>query len=149
MHLLRQAILRRLLKTHSGEKPNKCNQCTHASSQAGKLRRHFITHSEEKQIICNQCNYASSKAGILRTHVKMHSGVTSKKCNQCHFKCSCLGMPYWHYQLKYLVGIFISQSHINQVCNNVTHSVTSGPIDRTPGTPGSDKNQLVIVVREK
>ena len=85
------------------------------------------THSEEKQIICNQCNYASSKAGILRTHVKMHSGVTSKKCNQCHFKCSCLGMPYWHYQLKYLVGIFISQGHINQVCNNHRHHENKSP----------------------
>ena len=57
----------------------------------------------------------------------------------------CLGMPHWHYQFKYWVGILISQSHISQVCKTslsylVSDRQRSGPIDRTPGTPGSDKN---------
>ena len=30
---------------HCGEKPNKCNQCDFASSQAGHLRAHLKTHS--------------------------------------------------------------------------------------------------------
>ena len=58
------------LKTLSGEKPNKCNQCDFASSQAGNLRRHLKTHSGEKSNKCNQCGYASSQAGNLRTHLK-------------------------------------------------------------------------------
>ena len=33
------------LKTHSGEKPNKCNQINYASSLAGNFRRHLKTHS--------------------------------------------------------------------------------------------------------
>jgi uncharacterized Zn-finger protein len=46
------------LKTHSGEKSNKCNQCDYASSQAGVLRRHLKTHSGEKP---NKCNKEADK----------------------------------------------------------------------------------------
>ena len=35
------------LKIHCGEKPNKCNECDFASSQAGDLRRHLKTHCGE------------------------------------------------------------------------------------------------------
>ena len=61
------------MKTHSGEKPNKCNQCDYASSDASNLRTHLKTHSGERSNKCNQCNYASSQAGHLRTHLKVHS----------------------------------------------------------------------------
>ena len=37
-------------------KSNKCNQCDYASSQAGDLRTHLKTHSGEKSNKFNQCN---------------------------------------------------------------------------------------------
>ena len=74
------------LKTHSGEKSNKCNQCDFASSRAGDLRRHLKTHIiGEKSNKCNQCDFASTQAGDLRRHLKTHSGDKSNKCNQCNF----------------------------------------------------------------
>ena len=60
------------MKTHSGEKPNKCNQCDFASSRAANLKTHLITHSREKTNKCNQCDYASYQAGNLKAHLKMH-----------------------------------------------------------------------------
>ena len=36
------------MKTHTGEKSNKCNQCDYASSLAGNLRRRLKTHSAIK-----------------------------------------------------------------------------------------------------
>ena len=63
--------LRRNLKTHSGEKSNKCNQCDYASSQAGHLETHLEMHSGEKK------------------HLKMQSGEKPNKCNQCDFGFVC------------------------------------------------------------
>ena len=51
---------------------------------------------------------------------------------------NCLGMPYWHYQS--------SSARVTSVKSAKSLSLTqlerTGPIDRTPGTPGSDKNGL-------
>ena len=62
------------LKTHSGKKSNKCNQCDYASSRADVLMGHLKMHSGEKSNKCNQCDYASSRVGDLRRHLKTHSG---------------------------------------------------------------------------
>ena len=76
------------MKTHIGEKLNKCNQCDFASSQAGNLRRHLKRHSGKKSNKCNQCDYASPYASALRTHLKTHSGEKSNKCNLCDYASS-------------------------------------------------------------
>ena len=82
--------LRRHLKTHSGEKSNKCNQCDYACSDPSALRSHLKTHTGEKSNKCNQCDYASSEAGDLRRHLKTHTGEKSNNCRQCNFVSSCL-----------------------------------------------------------
>ena len=48
--------LRIHLKTHNGEKANKCNQCDCAFSHVGDLRRHLKTLNWEKSNKCNQCD---------------------------------------------------------------------------------------------
>ena len=63
------------MKTHSGEKSNKCNMWSNASSQSGDLRAHLETQCGEKSNKCNQCAYTSFKTGNLRTHLKTHTVV--------------------------------------------------------------------------
>ena len=46
---LRASNLRMHLKTHRGEKPNKCNRCQYASSEAFKLKRHMKKHGGDKR----------------------------------------------------------------------------------------------------
>ena len=41
-------------------RPNKFSQCDYESSQEGHTRRHLKTHTGEKWNKCNQCYYASS-----------------------------------------------------------------------------------------
>ena len=51
----------------------------------------------------------------------------------------CLGMPYWRYQLVLSWHLHQPESHQLSLIK-VTQLDRSGPIDRTPGIPGSDKN---------
>ena len=96
-------------KTHSGEKPNICNQCDYASSRADVLRKHLKTHGGEKTNKCNQCNYASYEAGDLRIHLKTHSGEKSIKCNQCDSASITL-----------ITGRISNTSHFNQFFSQQT-----------------------------
>ena len=56
-------------------------------------------------------------------------------------------MPYWHYQL--VLSLYFHQpgSHqlsLHKVLESVSQFETTGPIDRTPGTPGSDKHDAKL-----
>merc|ERR1712243_196504 len=75
----------RNLKTHSGEKSNKCNQCDYASSQAGHLETHLEMHSGEKSNKRSQCDFSCSQAFNLRRYLKTHSGEKPKlpKIDKC------------------------------------------------------------------
>ena len=66
------------MKTHDGEKVNKCYQCVYASSSAKNLWAHLKLHGE-KTHECNQCDYASYAAGNLRRHLKTHSEEKSRR----------------------------------------------------------------------
>ena len=67
------------LKIHSGEKPNRCNQCDSAFSTRGTLKSHLTTHK------CNQCEYSYSRADTLRDHLRTHSGEKIHKCHHCDY----------------------------------------------------------------
>ena len=82
---LMQPCLRVHLKSHSGEKSFKCNQCDSAYVRASALRVHRKIHIGEKSYKCDQCDFASSRADCLKTHSKTHSGEKSHKCNLWSF----------------------------------------------------------------
>ena len=50
MHQI-QMVLRIHLKTHSGKKSNKCNQCDYSSPETDNLKIHLEMHSEFKSIL--------------------------------------------------------------------------------------------------
>ena len=55
----------------------------------------------------------------------------------------------WHYQLVLSLYLHQLESHqlsLQKVSQFVSLLETSRPIDRTPGTPGSDKNALFVIV---
>ena len=69
--------LRLLENAFENKQPNKCNQCSYASSPAGHLKTHLQTHSSEKPKKCNQRSYASSRESNLRSHMKRRTNQVS------------------------------------------------------------------------
>ena len=60
------------------EKPNICNQCDYASTDAETLRRHLKTHSGERSNNCSQCDFASSRVAYLKTSQECKTALMSQ-----------------------------------------------------------------------
>ena len=57
----------------------------------------------------------------------------------------CFGLPYQHYQLVLSWHLQLSLKNLSQsLTHSLTHSVTCGPLDWTPGIPGSDRNTMLV-----
>ncbi|XP_056444988.1 zinc finger protein 782-like [Gadus chalcogrammus] len=75
--------LNKHVMTHSGEKPYKCDQCKERFSRTGTLKIHLRTHSGEKPYKCDQCTKRFSRTSHLKIHLRTHSGEKPYKCDQC------------------------------------------------------------------
>ena len=81
------------LRTHTGEKPYQCTQCTQRFAQKSTLRSHITSiHTEEKPHKCTQYGQRFSLKGNLSRHItSIHKREKPHQCTQCGQRFSLKG----------------------------------------------------------
>ena len=67
-----EELIVHMMRKHTGEKPNKCNQCNYTCTRSVDLQSHMKTHTGEKPFNCNLCSKAYSFKSGLTNHFKIH-----------------------------------------------------------------------------
>ncbi|XP_069364846.1 transcriptional repressor CTCF-like isoform X2 [Maniola hyperantus] len=80
------ASLQNHVNMHNGVKPHVCKYCKSPFTTSGELVRHVrYRHTHEKPHKCTECDYASVELSKLRRHVRCHTGERPYQCPHCTY----------------------------------------------------------------
>ncbi|XP_060086760.1 zinc finger protein 64 [Heteronotia binoei] len=73
-------------RSHTGFKPHKCKHCDYAAAESSSLNKHQRIHSNERPFKCQICPYASRNSSQLTVHLRSHTGDAPFQCRLCSAK---------------------------------------------------------------
>ena len=93
--IFRYADLKRhMLRNHTGEKPQKRDQCDYACTSSIDLQRHMRKHNLLRPFKCNQSNASFTCNNSLKRHAQTHIVTNDDKeekphkCTQCNYSAT-------------------------------------------------------------
>ena len=78
----------RHIRTHTGDKPYKCAQCTYSSAHSSALKRHVRNHTGDRPYACPHCSYRSIQRSAVTKHVTTHTGDRPFACRHCDYRAA-------------------------------------------------------------
>uniref|UniRef100_A0A8C3NU89 C2H2-type domain-containing protein n=1 Tax=Cyanoderma ruficeps TaxID=181631 RepID=A0A8C3NU89_9PASS len=72
-----------LHQNHTGERPYKCDQCRRRFPSSSSLLLHQRIHTDERPFLCPDCGKGFRHNSSLVTHRRIHTGERPYKCPQC------------------------------------------------------------------
>ncbi|XP_072518961.1 uncharacterized protein [Salminus brasiliensis] len=78
-----QAVMKRHMLTHTGEKPFECDDCGRRYTSSSNLRIHQQSHTGKMDFSCEECGHKFTHLSCLKLHLLRHSGKRPHKCDQC------------------------------------------------------------------